>query len=199
MAISPAHKPDDNSTAPGSNVSGSSPDRAWSGTDAHDGDTTTMAGQYPPGGWGSAIFGGQLPTGTGAPGTRGATWDGGNSDPTNEPGQTQDTFTGIPDGEIGGTGATGAPGTATDPNTEGGGTMISFTAPGSYSSGTYQSETLNDDISGTRDSTQANDEGYASGGPQLPGLKGNEPRAGDGRYQPSAAGRVLRGGRAVRP
>jgi hypothetical protein len=60
--------------------------------------------------------------------------------------------------------------------------------------GTYQSDSFSDELSGPQDSTQANDEGYATGGPQLPGIKGNEPTAGGNRYQPGT-GRVLRGGR----
>lgn len=200
MAISPAQQPDDNSAAPGSKVSGTDMSRAWSGTPSHDGDPTNMQGQYPGPGtpWANSLFGGPLPAGTGAPGSAPVPLNNGATDPTNEPGQTQDTFTGIPDGQIGGTGATGAPGASTTPNTEGGGTRISFTAPGSPYSGTYQSEDVSDDLSGPRDSTQANDQGYASGGPQLPGLKGNEPQAGDGRFQPKG-GRVMRGGRDVRP
>jgi hypothetical protein len=86
-------------------------------------------------------------------------------------------------------------GTGTTANTTGGAESITYTRPGSPYSGTYKSDTVSDDTSGTRDSTQANDEGYGTGGPQLPGLKGNEPVPG-GRYQPGS-GRVLRGGRAV--
>jgi hypothetical protein len=114
---------------------------------------------------------------------------------TNEPGQTDDTFTGLPESAIT---QTGAPGAATSPNSAGGGTAISFTNPGSPYGGTYKSETVSDDLSGSRDSTQANDEGYASGGPQIPGLAGNEPQAGVGRFQPQG-GHVMRGGRDVKP
>jgi len=197
MAISPAHRPDDNSARPGSNVSGTDSSRAFSGTDSHDDDPTNMTGQYPPGGWGNAIFGGPLPAGTGAPGTQGATQSAA-SDPTNEPGQTRDGLTGVSEHDITSTGAPGTPTAVPDAaNDSSGDTLVSFTAPGSYSSGTYQSETLHDDLAGPADSTQANDQGYATGGPQLPGLKGNEPQAGSARYQP-AGGHVLRGGRAVR-
>ena len=55
---------------------------------------------------------------------------------------------------------------------------------------------ISDDTSGPRESTQANDEGYGSGGPKLPGMA--EPVPG-GQFQPGSGGRVLRGGRAVRP
>ena len=71
---------------------------------------------------------------------------------------------------------------------------MSFTRPGSPLSGTYKSDQVQDDLEGPTDSTQANDIGYASGGPQFPGNKGNEPRAGVGPFQPGN-GKVLRGGR----
>lgn len=153
-------------------------------------DRTAMKGQYPPGGWGNAIFGGPLPSGTGAPGTSGG---GGGADSTAEPGQLTDGLTGVTDAEIT---STGAPGTSTSPNSGGGGSSVTVTRAGSYLSGTYESETSSESLSGPTDSTQANQEGYATGGPQLPGIKGNEPQPG-GKYQPGS-GRVLRGGRAVR-
>ena len=53
---------------------------------------------------------------------------------------------------------------------------------------------MNDTVSGPDDWTQAIDGSYAGGGPQLPGIAGNEPVPG-GQYQPGS-GRVLRGGRA---
>ena len=194
MAISPGLRPDDNSTAAGAKVSGSDASRAWSGTPDHDGDPTNMAGQYPPGNWGNAIFGGPQPTGTGAPGTQGARYSGA-TDPTNEPGQLDEGLSGLGPAD---TAQTGAPGMSTSPNSEGGGTTITFTDPATQPGiGAYRSETVSDDLSGPRDSTQANDQGYASGGPQLPGIAGNEPQSG-GKYQPGG-GRVLRGGRAVRP
>ena len=184
MPNEPSQTPDG-----GGQVSGGAPSVSGTGSS---GDVTNEPGQYPVGNWGSAFFGGPLPDGTGAPGTRGAT---GSSDPTNEPGQISDGLTGITDAEIT---ETGAPGMSTTPNTSGGASSISYTRPGSPYSGTYKSDTTSDDLSGVHDSTQANDEGYATGGPQLPGLKGNEPRAGEGRYQPGS-GTVLRGGRSVRP
>ncbi len=193
MAISPGLQPDDNSTVPGSKVSGTDPSRAWSGTSAHGGDPTNLEGQYPPGNWGSALFGGQLPHGTGAPGTQGAHYDAG-GDPTNQPGQLHEGLTGMGPSDIA---QSGAPGSQGATNSNGGGTTISFTNPGTIAGvGAYKSETVTDDLSGPRDSTQANDQGYGTGGPQLPGIAGNEPQAG-GRYQ--GGGRVLRGGRDVRP
>ncbi len=194
MAIAPGQRPDDNSTAPGAMVSGSDASRAWSGTPAHGGDPTNMEGQYPPGAWGTALFGGPQPMGTGAPGTQGARYSGGD-DPTNEPGQLNEGLSGLGPAD---TARTGAPGRATTPVSAGGGTAISFTDPGTLPGvGAYRSETVSDDLAGPRDSTQANDQGYASGGPQLPGIAGNEPAPG-GRYQPGS-GRTLRGGRSVRP
>ena len=201
MAVNPGNKADPNYTSAGSKVAGlSSP---WSGTtDRGTDDATNLAGQYPPSpDWGNAIFGGQLPTGTGAPGSAGARYTSA-TDPTNEPGQTQDTFTGVPDSQIGGTGATGAPGTATTPDGATGGSPILYTNPGSYLAGSFQSERFNDHFSGPQDSTQANDEGYSTGGPQLPGLKGNEPTPLSGRYQTgpnNGSGHVMRGGRDVHP
>ena len=155
------------------------------------GDPTLEPGQYPPGS-DHGIFGGPLPAGTGAPGTQGAN---GTSDPTNEPGQTQDGLTGISESDITKTGAPGTQGTT--PTSGGGAEQVSFTAAGSYLDGTYESLTVGYDTSGPKDGTQANDDGYASGGPQLPGIKGNEPQAGSNRFQPGG-GSVLRGGRAVR-
>ena len=179
MAREPSQTPDG-----GGQVSGGS--SRVSGTSTAS-DPTNEPGQYPVGDWSTAFFGGPLPTGTGAPGTRGG---GGGGDPTAEPGQLTDGLTGITDADIS---ESGAPGTGTTPNTDGGAESISYTRAGSYLSGTYKFDTVNDDTSGVHDSTQANDEGYASGGPQFPGNKGNEPRAGEGPYQPGD-GRVLRGG-----
>lgn len=177
----PSQKPDGG----GTQASGG---RGYSGTNTTT-DPTTEPGQYPPT-EGTSIFGGPLPTGTGAPGTRGG---GGGGDNTSEPGQLTDGLTGISDSDIS---STGAPGTATSPGSGGGGTTVTYTRPGSYMSGTYQAETSSETLSGPGESTEANSQGYATGGPQLPGIKGNEPVPG-GKYQPGS-GRVLRGGRAVR-
>ena len=158
-------------------------------------DPTLQPGQYPvTPDWGNAIFGGPLPDGTGAPGSTGGR--SGGLDPTNEIGQVTDSFTGIPDGQIGGTGATNAPGTQGAQDGPGG-TPVTYTMP-QDGIGPYYTTTVSDDLNGPQDSTQANGGGYATGGPQLPGLKGNEPQAGSGRYQPGG-GRVLRGGRAINP
>ena len=183
MAKEPNQTPDG-----GGSVSGGS-SRVSGTTEASD--PTNEPGQYPPGGWGTAIFGGPLPSGTGAPGTKGGA---GGADDTAEPGQLVDGLTGITETEIT---ETGSPGTGTTANTDGGSDSISYTRPGSYLSGTYKSDTTSDNVAGTASATEANDQGYATGGPQLPGIKGNEPRAGQGPYQPGS-GRVLRGGRAVR-
>ncbi len=154
-------------------------------------DPTNEPGQYPVGGWGDAIFGGPLPSGTGAPGSPGG--GSGATDATNEPGQTQDGLTGISESEIV---KTGAPGTQGAVDTDSGADSITYTVPGAGISGNNY-ETVSDNVSGPRDWTGANDGGYATGGPQLPGLAGNEPEAGRGQYQPGA-GRVMRGGRAVK-
>jgi hypothetical protein len=163
--------------------------RPYSGTTSS-ADPTLEEGQYPPGDWGNAIFGGTLPTGTGAPGSATSAEA---LDPTNEKGQTIDGLTGVTHEEITDTGAPGTQGVIDNP---GGGTAITYTYPND-GIGPYDQVTRTDDIAGPRESTQANDGGYATGGPQLPGLKGNEPQAGSARYQPGG-GHVMRGGRAVR-
>jgi hypothetical protein len=165
------------------------PDRAGTGGG---GDVTSLPGQYP-GEDDHGIFGGTLPTGTGAPGSAGG--GGGDGDPTNLPGQDVDSFTGLSHDEVT---DTGAPGTAGAQHSDGTGPdTVDFTRAGSYLSGTYAQDSVRDEIDGPGNWTEANDSGYATGGPQLPGLKGNEPQAGEGRFQPGG-GRVLRGGRAVR-
>lgn len=157
---------------------------------AGSGDPTAEPGQYPPG-TDHGIFGGPLPSGTGAPGSAGTR---GTPDPTNEPGQTSDGLTGVTDAQITQTGAPGSQGTT--PTSGGGPDSVTFTAPGA---GILPNEdvTVQDSTSGPQDWTQANDDGYASGGPQLPGIKGNEPEAGGARFQPGG-GSVMRGGRSVR-
>jgi hypothetical protein len=164
------------------------PDR--SGTSGG-GDVTSLPGQLP-GETDHGIFGGPLPTSTGAPGSAGGAAP---ADPTNEAGQETDSFTGLSTDDIT---DTGAPGTTGAQHSEGTGSdSVSFTRPGSFQSGTYASDTVRDNIDGPGNWTEANDSGYGTGGPQLPGIKGNEPEAGSSRYQPGG-GRVLRGGRDVR-
>jgi len=177
----------------GEDVAGARETNAYSGIRST-GDPTLEPGQYPPD-EDHGIFGGPMPEGTGAPGTAGARYDS-SVDPTNEPGQTEDGLTGITEAEITETGAPGS--TGADPSDGSGADSVTFTRPGSYLSGTYAMSTVRDDTDGPTDWTQANDSGYATGGPQLPGIKGNEPEAGSGRFQPGAGGRVMRGGRAVR-
>lgn len=152
-------------------------------------DPTNEPGQYPVGDWGNAIFGGALPQGTGAPGSAGGKGSG--SDPTVEAGQLTDGLTGVTDAEISNTGAPGSTGSRTSAGS--GGTSVTFTRP-SAGVTPYVNETVADETSGPQDWTQANDDGYGSGGPQLPGLAGNEPQAGEGRFQPGG-GHVMRGGR----
>lgn len=167
---------------------------AYSGRPGEANDPTNEPGQYPvDDSWSSAFFGGTLPDGTGAPGTQGARYGNG-TDPTAEPGQTLDGLTGISEHDITSTGAPGSRGA--QGNTSGSDT-IQFTRPGSSGSGPYASDTVTADVSGPGDWTQANMDGYASGGPKLPGM--HEPQAGTGPFQPKSGGRVLRGGRDVRP
>lgn len=185
MPLTPGQKPDS-----GDPVSGTNP--SWSGTPARGADPTNLAGQYPPGAWGNALFGGPL-GGSGAPGSQGATYSRA-ADDTNEPGQLNEGLSGLGPADIA---RSGAPGMATTPNGPGGGSKVTYTRPGA-GVGTFHSDTYNIDLSGPKDSTQANDEGYATGGPQLPGIAGNEPQPGSNRYQ-TGRGTVLRGGRDVRP
>jgi hypothetical protein len=162
--------------------------RPYSGTSSST-DPTNEPGQYPPGEQ-HGIFGGPLPTGTGAPGSAGAS---GSADATNEPGQTHDGLTGVTDAQITQSGAPGSQGAVVN---SGGPDSITYTCPND-GIGPYSTDTKSDALSGPQDSTGANDQGYATGGPQLPGIRGNEPQAGSSRYQPGG-GRVLRGGRSVR-
>lgn len=166
----------------GAKVSGAQEEGAFSGTSAQ-ADPTNQPGQYP-----GSLFGMNLPGGTGAPGTQGAS--AGSADPTNQPGQLNEGISGEGPSQTADTGAPGSQGVTLVP---GGPDAVHYTRPGSYMSGTYQQDAFNDHVSGSADWTQANDSGYASGGPQLPGIKGHEP---DGTG--SGQGRVLHGGRSVR-
>jgi hypothetical protein len=164
-------------------VAGAREEGAFSGTARPGLDPTAELGQTP-----GSLFGVTLPQNTGAPGSPGAS-DRASADPTNEPGQVYEGISGEGPAQIADTGAPGSQGAS---NGGAGPDAVSYTRPGSFLSGTYVQDTVNDSVSGPRDWTAANDSGYASGGPQLPGIKGNEPQ-GTG----SGMGRVLRGGRAV--
>jgi hypothetical protein len=173
MAVTPGQVP------PGGGMtSGNSPDAAG----AYGGEVTNEPNQYP-----GSLFGIRLPDGTGAPGSAGAS---GGSDPTNQPGQLQEGISGEGPSD---TAQTGAPGSAGAQSGGGGPDAVDYTRPGSFLSGTNQMDTVHDSISGTGDWTQAIDGSYAGGGPQLPGIKGNEPTS-----TGAGGGRVLRGGRSVR-
>jgi hypothetical protein len=182
--LAPSQDPDDGGTL----ASGTRGTGSRAGTGGAAGDVTNEPGQYPVGGWGDAIFGGPLPQGTGAPGSAGAPRS---ADPTNEPGQLTEGISGTGPPQ---TDSTGAPGSTGADNSTSGADAIRYTRPGSFLSGTYKSDVVQDNVSGSQDATQANDSGYSSGGPQLPGLRGNEPQAGQGPFQPGG-GRVMRGGR----
>lgn len=158
-------------------------DEAYSGTPAGGMDPTLEKGNY-----GDSMFGVQLPQGTGAPGSQGATAGGGNDDPTNEPGQLDEGLSGLGPAQ---TADTGAPGSTGASNGGPGPDAVSFTRPGSYLSGTYQQDTTHESISGTSDWTQAIDGSYP-GSPQLPGIDGNAPAS-----TGAGGGRVMRGGRAA--
>lgn len=162
-------------------VSGARESSAYSGTNAQS-DPTNEPGQYP-----SSLFGVTLPQGTGAGGSAGAS---GAADPANEPGQLNEGISGLGPSVIA---DTGAPGTAGAQNGGAGPDSVTYTRPGSFLSGTNVQETVHDTISGTNDWTQAIDGSYSGGGPQLPGIAGNEPQAGGARFQPGS-GSVRRGG-----
>jgi hypothetical protein len=139
------------------------------------------------------MFGGPLPQGTGAPGSQPTRRTAAESDSTNLPGQLGEVFTGVPVSHATGYSPSlkiGTPGA--DPSTGTGPDAVSFTRPGSYLSGSYAGGTVRDEVTGPGNWTEANDSGYATGGPQLPGIGGNEPQAGQGRFQPGA-GQVRHG------
>ena len=163
-------------------VSGSRETGAYSGTKSGGLGPTAEPGNYAP-----SLFGVALPQGTGAPGSQGATYSGG-VDPTTQPGQLNEGISGLGPAD---TANTGAPGSTGASNGGGGPDAVSYTRPGSYLSGTYQQDTVNDSVSGPGDWTQAIDGSYAGGGPQLPGIAGNEPTS-----TGAGGGRVMRGGRA---
>ncbi len=154
--------------------------------DSRPGDPTNQPGQYP-----GSLFGMPLPAGTGAPGSTGASWSSA-TDPTNQPGQLDEGLTGIGPPQTDHTGAPGTQGARTSLGS--GPDTVTFTQL-SAGIGHYDTKTVSDSISGSGDWTGANDMGYASGGPQLPGIKGNEPSVNDGPYTAKSGGSVRRGGR----
>jgi hypothetical protein len=167
-----------------------------SGTPGRD-DPTTEPGQYPPG-EAHGIFGVPLPAGTGAPGSVPSRAAASESDSTNLPGQLGEVFTGVPVADAEGYSPSLKIGTrGAEPSTGTGPDSVVFTRPGSHLSGSYGSDTVRDEVDGPGNWTEANDSGYATGGPQLPGIKGNEPQAGGTRFQPGA-GRVLHGNSGYR-
>ena len=169
MATTPAQTPQG-----GGKVSGAG---APSAAGAYGGEVTNEPNQYP-----GSIFGVGLPQGTGAPGTAGA---GRGADPTNQPGQLNEGISGEGPSD---TADTGSPGSQGAMNGPGGADSVTYTRPGSFLTGTNQSDVVRGDISGTSDWTQAHDGSYG-GDLNLPGIVGNQP-AGTG----AGSGRVLRGG-----
>src|SRR5690349_5619550 len=162
-------------------VAGAKQPASYSGT-AHGALDPTLE----PGNYADSLFGIGLPQGTGAPGSQGAAASSA-TDPTNEPGQLNEGISGLGPDKIA---DTGAPGSGGAQNSPGGTDSVTYTRPGSYLSGTYQSDTVTDSISGPNDWTQAVDGSYG-GGPQLPGVDGNMPAS-----TGAGMGRVMRGGRA---
>jgi hypothetical protein len=158
------------------------------------GDPAAESGQQYPPGAARGIFGIPLPAGTGAPGSVPGRRTATPADATNLPGQLGEVFTGVPVTDAPGYAPSlsiGTPGAV--PSTGTGPDAVTFTRPGSYLSGTYAADTVRDETAGPGNWTEANDSGYATGGPQLPGIRGNEPQAGGQRFQPGGAGRILHG------
>ena len=151
------------------------------------GTASSMDPTLEPGSYATSLFNVALPQGTGAPGSQGATWSGA-TDPTAQPGQLNEGISGLGPADTANTGAPGSMGAA---NGGAGPDTVAYTRPGAYLSGTYQQDTVHDSISGPGDWTQAIDGSYAGGGPQLPGIAGNEPTS-----TGAGGGRVMRGGRA---
>ena len=173
MAITPGQVPQG-----GGKVSGNTAQAAG----AYGGEVTNEPNQYP-----GSLFGVGLPAGTGAPGTAGA---GRTADPTNQPGQLTEAISGTGPADNANTGLPGSQGATEN---AGGADSVTYTRPGSFLTGTNQSDTVRDDVSGTGDWTQAHDGSYG-GNLNLPGVDGNQPTPQGGPFQPSSGGRVLRGG-----
>jgi len=179
MANLPPHQTPDG----GGNDEQQSPPQASTGVKVAGLDPTLEPGNYPTGPGG--FFGISVPTGTGAPGGPQGHDSG---DSTLETGQLWEGLSGLGPDAIANTGSPGSMGAQ---NVPGGADTVTYTRPGSAISGTNKTDTVQDNISGHNDWTQAIDGSYG-GGPQLPGVAGNMP---DGTG--AGGGRVLRGGRAV--
>lgn len=179
MANLPPHQTPDG----GGNDEQQSPPQAATGVKVAGLDPTLEPGNYPTGPGG--FFGIAVPMGTGAPGSAGPASQ---PDATLEDGQNYEGISGLTPAD---TAHTGAPGSQGAQNVSGGSDTITYTRPGSAISGTNKTDTVQDNISGHNDWTQAIDGSYG-GGPQLPGIAGNMP---DGTG--AGGGRVMRGGRAV--
>lgn len=156
------------------------PGKAAQGTSNPGVDPTNELGQTP-----SSLFGFAVPQTTGAPGGPGAADQ---PDPTLEQGQDYEGISGLTPGQ---TADTGAPGSQGAVNGGSGPDTVTYTRPGSYLSGSYEADTVNDTVSGTSDWTQAIDNSYPGGDHQLPGIKGNAPTT-----TGAGMGRVMRGGRS---
>jgi hypothetical protein len=176
----------------------------------YDSDHVNQPGQYPTTAWGEM----DLPEqsfGSGAAGSRPPS-DALDAGSTNEPGQypARDDFTGVPY-SLGGASGSGAPGTAgIARDGTGGSDSVAYQLPtfykgqrdeahydGENDSG-YVQDTVQAQVSGDGDWTQANPEGYnAPDRYQMPGTAGNTPTPGSGRYQTddgNSSGHVMYGG-----
>jgi hypothetical protein len=176
MANLPPHQTPDG----GGNDEQQAPPQASTGVKISGLDPTLEPGNYT-----DSLFGVAIPQGTGSPGSAQGHVSG---DSTLEVGQLWEGLSGLGPDAIANTGSPGSMGAQ---NVAGGSDTVTYTRPGSAISGTNKTDTVQDNISGHNDWTQAIDGSYG-GGPQLPGVAGNMP---DGTG--AGGGRVLRGGRAA--
>lgn len=151
---------------------------------------TEEPGQYPTTAW--HLFG--LPEQTFGSGAAGSNQPSGELDKghTNQPGQypSREDFTGV---ALDGSGAPGTQGVSA--GNPGGSDSVTYDFPtfykgqrdpGPHDEGEegYHQDTTNATVSGRGDWTQANTQGYqADAQYQMPGVAGNTPAPGDGRYQ----------------
>jgi len=153
--------------------------------DGREGVPTGVDPTLEPGNYGDSLFGVQLPQGTGSPGSAPGP---GPTDPTVQEGQLDDGLSGLSRDQIDETGSPGSQGVGHPA----GGQAVSFTDPGAFLSGRTGKETVQADITGPGDWTQAAQGLYSAGGTNLPGIQGNTGLADTG----SGGGSVMRGGRA---